>query len=179
MFFSVKVSRTTARSREVLILSLFVCRDHSTTIAARERMAWDPVAFDGRLLAIFRFWLAVANVVGCEVSPADVYRGEVGKRDSTYSLSCADGFRVAASAGGRRSSSTVHEVCWRSALVVPSQSLHQICAGVFLGCRSQLYVRNTEHAREFSVFSAVIGVFSGLISASVRMHRNGLRVRSL
>ena len=41
----------------------------------------------------------------------------------------------------------------------------------FQESRGQLCVWNKEHLVEFYVFSSVIGVFAGCLSASVRMHR--------
>ena len=52
------MSRTTVRSREVLIL-LFVCRDHSTPPLVN--MAWDRMVSVGRTLTIWEVLVRGAN----------------------------------------------------------------------------------------------------------------------
>ena len=70
-----------------------------------------------------------------------------------------------------------HESCfvWRSAIVLLSQSLMPASNVrwrlIWLQeSHGQQCVWNKEHLDQFFVFSAVIGVFAGLMSASVRMH---------
>ena len=79
--------------------------------------------------------------------------------------------RAVASAGGRWSSSMVTSLSWRSAIVLLSPFLtpasnSRARLSWLQGNHGQLCVWNKEHWGEFFVFSAVIGVFAGMMSAS-------------
>ena len=83
--------------------------------------------------------------------------------------------RAVALAGGRWSLSLVMSSSWHSATVVLSRSLmppSNLCEpSWFQESHGQLCGGNRELSGKFFVFSAVIGVFGGLMSASARMHR--------
>ena len=144
----VKMSRTTARSREVLIilsLSVVIIPHHRCLEAD---MAWCPVASDGRMPTIFRYWLAVKAALtshcGCAKSWSRcsglVARGvpmfSVMKFQHPRSIAVerANGYlafdssrgrslRAVATVGGRWSLSMGTSCSWHSAAVVLSRSL--------------------------------------------------------
>ena len=91
--------------------------------------------------------------------------------------SCGRSLRAVALAGGRWSSSTVTSISWRSAIVVLFQSVMPASnmggrLSWFQESHGQQCVWNTDHLEEFFVFSEVIEVFAGLVSATVWIHRN-------
>ena len=85
--------------------------------------------------------------------------------------------RAISSAGRRWNSSTVTSLSWRPAIVVLSQVLTQASFKIagrrvwFPESHGQLCVWSKEVLVESYVFSAVIGLFAGFMSASVRMRR--------
>ncbi len=118
-----------------------------------------------------------ADVLGYKVSPANAYCSGTSKRISrTRSVARTVSSRRCISGGrwgdGARQWSRVF--LWHSAIVVLSRSL--MPASNLRGrspsrrAGGQLCVWNEEHLGEFSVFTALIGVVDGLMSASVRMH---------
>ena len=110
-----------------------------------------------------------ADALGFEVSPEKFILQWNMQTECTFSLSRS--LPVVAFVVGQWSSSMVTSPSWRSAIVVLSQSLTRgrlFCLQQSLG---QLCVWGKELLVESYVFSAVIGVFAGLTSASVRMHR--------
>ena len=93
-------------------------------------------------------------------------------------------FRTVALSGGQWSSSVVTSLSWHSAIVVLSRSLMPASnlrgrLTWFQKSHGQLCDWNKEQLGDFSVFSAVIGVFDDLMSASVRMHAGLLLPRGL
>ena len=111
-------------------------------------------------------------VLGHDVSPANAYYSGTGKRLSRFrSVVCANALSYQRSGNGARQWSRVflgpHH---RGALSILDASL-RFAQASYSALRGQLCVWNKELLVESCVFSAVIGVFAGLTSASVRMHR--------
>ena len=91
------------------------------------------------------------------------------------SPSCGRSLRAVVSAVGRWSSSFFANLFWRSVALGLSQSLMQASSlrgrlFQFQESLDQLRVRSKDHSEESCVFFAVIFVFAGSTSASVRMH---------
>ena len=106
-----------------------------------------------------------------EVSLANAHCSGMGKRTSRVRSVART-----VSSVGQRSSSVVASLFWRSPIVELSQFLTQASRSHgrriwFAESRGQPCVCNNELLGEFSVLSAVIGVFAGLTSASVRTYR--------
>ena len=100
-----------------------------------------------------------------------------------FNHSLGQPLHAVASAGGRWNLPTVTSLpgAQQSSCSLDPWCQLQILRGRptwFQESHGQLCVWNNEHLGEFSVFSAVIGVFDCLMSASVWMHRKGRRVRS-
>ena len=180
--FSDKMSRTTAR---------FVVAD----------MAWDLLASVGRMQTILRLWVAAQTALtfSSRVS-LQVYRKPVSmfmtyplpaevpmfstlkclqskrnavERASAYYVfdqSLGRSLRAVALAGRRWSSSMVTSPSWRSAAVELTQSF-KFARASFLVRAMVNCAYGTKSIRGDFVFSAVIGIFAGLMSASVRMQR--------
>ena len=116
------------------------------------------------------------DLLGCEVSPATTYFTGTGKRISrirsvarTVSSRRPISGRAIEVVSGHASSVTLSN---RGALSLLDSSFKFARRRFgFPESRGQLCVWNKEHLEEFSVFSAVIGVFAGLMFVSVRMHR--------
>ena len=200
--FSVKMSRTTARSREVLIiLSLFVVTtpNHRCSVA---NVAWHPVASDGLMLTIMGFWLAVrtaltfishvslqvykkagldvhhisrasgsADVLGYEVSPVNACCSGTSKRISrirsvarTVSRRRILG-RAMQLVNGHGSFLALSNRGVLNRSLMPASKLHGRPTR-FQENHGQLCVWSKEHLVGSYVFSEVIRVFAGLMSAS-------------
>ena len=118
-----------------------------------------------------------AHVLGYEVFPAIAYCSGTGKRISrirSVARTVSSRLRI----GGRAMEpSTVTSLFWRSAVVELSQFLMQVSSFAWASYLvSGAPWSNCAYGaksiwRQSCVFSAVIGVFVGVTSASVRMHR--------
>ena len=75
--FPVKMSRTTARSREVLVLLSLVCRDHSKHRCSAANMAWDPLASTGLMLTLLGVLARGANFSNVHLASLIEYRKPV------------------------------------------------------------------------------------------------------
>ena len=118
-----------------------------------------------------------AYVLGFEVSPSSAHCSGTGKTEITNSLSRPDGLFTPSherAGNGARQWSRISLGAQQSWAL--SQSLMQASSSRgrltwYQGNHGQPCARNGEHLVESSVFSVVIGVFTGSTSASLRMHR--------